>query len=225
MSVSASVGPPAPAPDTIRVCVIDSRAGPAYPRLAECAGLDVVGKIPWLDVRFLPPQLLEDASVILVGTDPDMLADAAAQAQLVRLTRRTNVVAVASRPCDPEPIAQLGMRGLVARDVDPAALMRVVRAVAAGEMAFPRSALTALLGLVGKLPITLPGVPNASLTPRQREVVALIAAGATDREVALRLRISESTAHKHVQNALRRSRAKTRSQLVGLLRQDALSSS
>lgn len=208
--------------ERIPVCVIDSRGGAAYPRLAECGELEVIGKVPWLDMRFLPPQFLAEASVILVGLDPAQLTDPSVQAQLMRLTERSSVVALAMGECPPETIAQLGIRGLVSRDVDPPALMRVIRAVAAGELAFPRSAFTALLRFVGRLPIPLPGVPSSPLTQRQLEVVALIAAGATDREVARRLHISESTAHKHVQNALRRSRAKTRSQLVALLRHEPL---
>jgi len=70
------------------------------------------------------------------------------------------------------------------------------------------------------LPLPRSDVPT-SLTPRQQQIVDLIAQGATDREIAARLRISESTAHKHVQNALRRSKTKTRSQLVAVARQSA----
>ncbi|MGH2500011.1 MAG: response regulator transcription factor, partial [Candidatus Limnocylindria bacterium] len=58
----------------------------------------------------------------------------------------------------------------------------------------------------------------AKLTPRQRQIVNLIAMGATDREIADLLHISRSTAHKHVQNALRRTHTKTRSQLAASTR-------
>lgn len=219
-ATTAATGAP-----TLRVCVVDSpRLGPAYARLAECEGLEVVGKVPWLDPRFLPPELVREAQVVLVGIDADDLRTSDVQTQLIRLARRSSVVAIVADEVDPELAAQIGIRGLVSRAVEPAALVRVVRAVAAGEIAFPRSALARLLQLIGKLPIPLRTTQSSPLTPRQREVIALIAAGATDREVALRLRISESTAHKHVQNALRRSQAKTRSQLVAQVRQDTVSS-
>lgn len=216
---------PAPHSDGVRVVVVDSaRTGPAYPRLMECADLEVIGQVPWLDARFLPPDFVKEADVVVVGLESTELQDPDVQDQMLRLGRRARVTAVVSGPLDPELAAQMGIRGLVARDVEPAAIGRVVRAVAAGEIAFPRSALAILLQLIGKMPIALRGGTSSPLTPRQREVVALIAGGATDREVALRLRISESTAHKHVQNALRRSRAKTRSQLVALLRQEPATS-
>lgn len=214
-----------PRADAIRVVVVDSASsGAAYPRLAHCVDIEVVGQVPWLDARFLLSDFVKEADVVIVGLDAAELPDAEVQGQLLRLARRARVTAVVSGSLDAELIAQLGIRGLVSRDVEPAAIGRVVRAVAAGEIAFPRSALATLLQLIGRLPLPLRGPTASPLTPRQREVVALIAAGATDREVALRLRISESTAHKHVQNALRRSRAKTRSQLVALVRQEPLTS-
>ena len=49
------------------------------------------------------------------------------------------------------------------------------------------------------------GASRASeLTPRQREVVALIASGHSDREIASVLGIATTTAQKHVTNVLRR---------------------
>ena len=211
--------------DVLRLCVVDApHIGAAYPRLAECAGLEIVGKVPWLDPRFLPADLVREATVVIVATDAASMRDRDLQTQLVRLARRARLIAVVADDADPELAAQIGIRGFVSRDVDPAAFVRVIRAVAAGEIAFPRSAIARLLQLIGKLPIPLRATPGATLTPRQREVIGLIAAGATDREVALRLRISESTAHKHVQNALRRSQAKTRSQLVALARQEPVTS-
>ena len=207
----------------LRVVVVDSaRSGAAYPQLSECEDIDVVGQLPWLDTRFLAMELIKEADVLLVGLDELELADPEIQGHLIRLTRHAAVTAVVSGSLDAELAAHLGVRGLVAREVNPAALGRVIRAVAKGEIAFPRSAIAALLRLIGKMPIPLRAGASSPLTPRQREVVALIAAGATDREVALRRHISESTAHKHVQNALRRSRAKTRSQLVALVRQEPL---
>jgi non-specific serine/threonine protein kinase len=76
--------------------------------------------------------------------------------------------------------------------------------------------------MVSKLSSTRLGVySDGALTPRQEQIVELIAQGATDREIAGVLQISQSTAHKHVQNALRRLNAKTRSQLVASARPPA----
>jgi LuxR family transcriptional regulator, quorum-sensing system regulator CciR len=52
------------------------------------------------------------------------------------------------------------------------------------------------------------------LTPRQRDCVVLVARGKSDWEIGQLLGISESTAHKHVEDAKRRFRVTTRIQLV-----------
>ena len=52
------------------------------------------------------------------------------------------------------------------------------------------------------------------LTPRQRDCVVLVAQGKSDWEIGLVLRISESTAHKHIEDAKRRFGVTTRIQLV-----------
>jgi non-specific serine/threonine protein kinase len=106
--------------------------------------------------------------------------------------------------------------------VSPAALERTVRAVLNGELAFPRSSQFSSITSQGA-PLSRHGNSEAptTLTPRQQQIVDLIAQGSTDREIADRLRISQSTAHKHVQNALRRSKTRTRSQLVAVVRQTA----
>ena len=52
------------------------------------------------------------------------------------------------------------------------------------------------------------------LTPRQRDCVVLVARGKSDWEIGQLLGISESTAHKHIEDAKRRFRVTTRIQLV-----------
>jgi LuxR family transcriptional regulator, maltose regulon positive regulatory protein len=49
-----------------------------------------------------------------------------------------------------------------------------------------------------------PGAPDAPVTPREREVLALLAEGLTNRQIAARLVVSEHTVHRHVTNILRK---------------------
>ncbi len=46
--------------------------------------------------------------------------------------------------------------------------------------------------------------PLPELTPREREVLALVAEGLTNRQLAERLVVSEHTVHRHVTNILRK---------------------
>ena len=59
-----------------------------------------------------------------------------------------------------------------------------------------------------------PGGGGAGLTPREREVAALVAGGATNREIAGRLVISERTAERHVENILARLGLRSRAQIA-----------
>lgn len=204
--------------DRIGVCVVDSESlGSAYPRLGECSinAMAFVRGIRQVDLR-----LLAGFGAVLVGCSVAELEDAAFQAEVSRVTAAIPCIAITEPGANPATAAQLGFRGFVARDVTPDALDRTVRAVAGGEIAFPRSALSSIVRVLsaGSLRRALTGA-SAALTPRQQQIVELISEGATDREIATRLRISQSTAHKHVQNALRRSNARTRSQLVAVARQ------
>ena len=59
-----------------------------------------------------------------------------------------------------------------------------------------------------------PAIVGPQLTPRQRDCVALVAQGKSDWEVGQLLGISESTVHKHIEDAKRRFGVSTRIQLV-----------
>ena len=63
-------------------------------------------------------------------------------------------------------------------------------------------------------PNQLPPVPAswAQLTPREKEVLRLIAMGANNREIALQLYISEGTVKNHVTNILNRLSLRDRTQ-------------
>jgi len=207
-----------------RICVIDSKeAGQVYARLDECS-VDVMASLPSLS--HLKPRIASGYDAILVGCTERLLLSPAFRTRAQQLSRAARLVAVvpAPTPYAGAQAASLGFAGLVARDVTPKALERTIAAVALGERAFPRSVLAALVQMVSRLSPGNAGAPGeALLTPRQGQIVELIAQGATDREIAMVLRISESTAHKHVQNAMRRSKAKTRSQLVAASRQPVYS--
>ena len=163
----------------------------------------------------LSPRVASGYDAILVGCSERLLLSPAFRAHVQPLAPHARLIAMLPAP-QPEAgarAATLGFAGLVAREVPPRALDRTIAAVARGERAFPRSALTRLVE-AGRLGV----LASAALTPRQRQVVELIAQGAKDPEIARLLRISQSTTHKHVQSALRRLKARTRSQLVAAAR-------
>jgi PAS domain S-box-containing protein len=60
------------------------------------------------------------------------------------------------------------------------------------------------------------GASGASLTPRERDVVRLIAAGATGPEIADELQIGQHTVRTHARNAMTKMGARSRAHLVAL---------
>lgn len=103
-----------------------------------------------------------------------------------------------------------GARGYVVKDVDMTGLVRSIRDVARGESAFDaRSAAAMVRGL--KAP---PATDEKKLTAREREVLALLARGLSNRDIGSRLFISETTAKFHVGNILRKLDVTRRAEAV-----------
>ena len=81
-----------------------------------------------------------------------------------------------------------------------------------------------LFGVITRPPLRehpLPVEPDR-LTPRQFEVLQLLASGATTEEIAQLLHLSRETVRNHVQAVLRRLSAKSRLEAVAIARRDAL---
>ena len=87
---------------------------------------------------------------------------------------------------------------------------------------------TAVEGLIrrGRLDVAVPGVRTAEvsavLTPREAEVLALLAQGRTNRQVGAELFISEKTASVHVSNILAKLGANGRTEAVAIAAQRGL---
>jgi DNA-binding NarL/FixJ family response regulator len=113
---------------------------------------------------------------------------------------------------------QAGAAGLLSKDTEPAELIRAVQLLARGHAVFPAEVVRHLLA---ELPPQsgrekqLPGRLN-ELTDREREVVALVAKGLSNAEIAAQLVISPATAKTHVSRAMVKLRARDRAQLVVL---------
>jgi DNA-binding NarL/FixJ family response regulator len=103
-------------------------------------------------------------------------------------------------------------RGWLRRDASEDELAAAVRAVAAG------------LQVIDPLlePQADGRVPSAALTEREREVLALIAMGLTNRAIALQLGISEHTAKFHVGAVLAKLEAQSRAEAVSVAVREGL---
>jgi len=107
----------------------------------------------------------------------------------------------------------IGARGYLPETVSDRALVDAIRGIGAGEVAFSRAALGAWLRKRSEDPAN---AAAAKLTRRQRQILALIARGASDKEIGGVLGISTATAQKHVTNLLRRLGAPNRAAAVAM---------
>jgi DNA-binding NarL/FixJ family response regulator len=111
-----------------------------------------------------------------------------------------------------------GATGFLPRNTEPGALIHGLRAVAAGEAALsPGVARRVISELVSWPDPGLPGPEQLDeLTPREREVMGLVAGGLSNDEIAEHLVISRATAKTHVSRTLYKLQARNRAQLVTL---------
>ena len=108
-----------------------------------------------------------------------------------------------------------GAAGFLVKDTDAAELIRAVRVVASGEALLSPSVTRRLIAEFAsrtREASSLPGVGD--LTPREREVVALIASGLSNEEIARKIYVSQSTVKTHAARAMTKLAARDRAQLV-----------
>ena len=112
-----------------------------------------------------------------------------------------------------------GASGFLLKDVQPVQLVEAIRVVASGEALLAPSVTRRLLDRFAASLETLERKPPPeldSLTPRELEILRLIAAGLTNAEIAAELFLSETTVKTHVSSVLRKLQLRDRVQAVVL---------
>lgn len=109
-----------------------------------------------------------------------------------------------------------GASGFLLKDGDADDLIRAVHAVARGDALMAPEALRALLDEFAARPGTSAAdrARLAALTPREREVLRLVAAGRTNAEISDELAVSTATTKTHISNLLMKLQARDRAALV-----------
>ena len=108
-----------------------------------------------------------------------------------------------------------GAAGFLVKDTDAAELIRAVRVVAGGEALLSPTVTRRLIAEFATRTRPTRGLPGlAELTPREREVVALVAAGLSNEEIARKIFVSPSTVKTHAARAMTKLAARDRAQLV-----------
>jgi DNA-binding NarL/FixJ family response regulator len=145
-----------------------------------------------LTLRLHPDVVLMDLSMPGTGGEE-------ATRRIVAATRRSRVVALTSFSEPARVLAALdaGATGYLLKDVAPEDLVRGVRSAALGHAVLDPRATDIMLSRFSH------GAPAVVLTPREREVLALLADGQTNRQIGKRLCISEATVKAHMTGVFR----------------------
>ena len=115
---------------------------------------------------------------------------------------RVLVLTSATEPSTAAAAVRAGAAGVVYKDIDPAALVRAIRSVHDGNVLLAPEAVGSLVR----------GSRADTLTAREREVLAGIADGKSNREIARLLRVSEKTVKAHVSAVLAKLGVQDRTQ-------------
>jgi DNA-binding NarL/FixJ family response regulator len=122
-------------------------------------------------------------------------------------------------PEDVIAVIRAGARGYVTKTISGAELVDAVHRVAGGEAVFSPRLAGFVLDAFAALPAADQERPSFDpeldqLTPRERDVLRLIARGFTYKEIARELFISAKTVETHVSSVLRKLQLSTRHQLT-----------
>ena len=109
-----------------------------------------------------------------------------------------------------------GASGFLLKDIEPDDLRTAVQTVAAGQALLSPSVTRRLLETLRARPDGRPKAPERLdvLTPREREVLALVGRGLSTCEIGRALYMSPATAKTHVNRAMAKLHARDRAQLV-----------
>jgi DNA-binding NarL/FixJ family response regulator len=112
---------------------------------------------------------------------------------------------------------RFGASGFLVKDTEPADLVKAVRIVAAGDgLLSPRLTRRLIAEFAARAKQRKPASELDVLTERERQVLALVADGLSNDEIAGRLVMSPATARTHVSRAMTKLGARDRTQLAVL---------
>ena len=210
--------------ETIRIVVADDhpivRAG-IVGLLDTAPGIEVVGEASD-GAEAVELAASERPDLVLMDLRMPGVDGASATASIVAAGHGTRVLVLTTYETDDHILAAIeaGASGYLLKAAPQAEILAGIRAVAAGETVLAPSIAAKL---VSRVRADAASVAPPTLSPREREVLALVAAGRSNPEIARDLYIGEATVKTHLLHAFEklgvndRTRAVTRAMELGLL--------
>ncbi len=211
-----------------RVMLVDDHAlvRSAVRQALAADDLEIVGEAASADeALLLAPQLAPDVLLLdinLPGTDGlRLLRELAPRLPATRIVMLT----VSNDRRDLVDAVRSGAAGYLTKDLSPEALQRAVRGIRSGDLAMSRSmaadVIQHLAATTNRSTASSGADEMAGISAREREVLALLAQGLTDREIGERLGISPRTVETHVGSLLSKLGVRNRAQAAARYRDGA----
>ena len=159
-----------------------------------------------------------DPDVVLMDVRMPDLDGIGATAELARAAPRTKVLILTTFEQDDYIFSTLraGASGFLLKRTRPEELIAAVHAVGAGDSLLSPSVTRRVIDRIAQQPI--PDLADQAklyeLTPREREVLELVARGLSNREIGRELVVEESTIRTHIKRILMKLELRDRVQIV-----------
>jgi len=169
---------------------------------AQAGGIDVM----LMDLRFGPG---------VEGTRVTTGAEATARIK-ASMSNPPQVLVVTNYDTDADILGAIeaGAVGYMLKDAPPAELLAAVRSAAEGD--------SAMSPVVADRLMTRVRAPRTSLTPRELEVLTLVAAGSSNREIGHELMLSEATVKSHLVHIYDKLGVRSRTSAVAAAREQGV---
>lgn len=169
---------------------------------AEAGGIDVI----LMDLRFGPG---------VQGIKRTSGADATAAIRR-RMDNPPEVLVVTNYDTDADILGAIeaGALGYMLKDAPPEELLAAVRSAAEGDTALSPTVANRLMSRVR--------APRNSLTPRELEVLKLVAGGSSNRDIGRRLLLSEATVKSHLVHIYDKLGVRSRTSAVAIAREQGV---
>ena len=209
---------PNPQAGSIRLLMVDDhevlRLG-LRTLFSEAGGFEVVGEAGTMAEAVAKARVLDSDVVLMDVRLPD--GSGVEACREIRTERpQTRVLFLTSYADDDAVLATIlaGAQGFLLKEVGSEELLRAVRAVAGGQSILDPAITQRVLARVQALsnPSTSTEPKGEALSPQERRVLALVAEGKTNKEIAVALGLSDKTVKNYLANVFQKLRITRRAQ-------------
>ena len=165
--------------------------------------------------------------VILIDTELSECSGIEAMQRIHERLPKTSIIVFTNSEANGDLISAVkaGAKAYISKDISVENLIKIITLVADGEVIVSPPMAARLLAEFNLLEERKDAKKLGDVTllsKREQEVLALVAQGFTNREIAISLLISENTVKVHVRSIMEKMHAHTRQQAVALAREKAV---